>query len=525
MAGSCTKDLGPFEITQTESPLYLKATPSNIVSCVNSSTGRITVEVKGGTAPYEIYFIDGMTNSTYMSYNGYYLFQNLKAATGLYRLRVTDAKGCTYPSDGSFVPVDVKQPGALSITLDRYQMNCADDKAEVDFYISGGVEKQNTSGDYYRYYQIVLTGEGDASYKTQMEESLVTHDANGETEEPNGGRGEKISWTDLKPGKYVLTVSDYNSEGYCSVMREFEIEDLKINTLELSNPSCESNAADGSIVVEATGNSGDLTYEWYYDANAYPDPEAGATPIASLTNKVTLTNLGIGYYVLKVTDSGIDAEGGKVDGKNYRYERYQLDNSQTITFGTASIKHQTCAGSIYDGAIAPVVVTADGSELTYAWTGPAGFSATTKNISGLRPGIYYLTVTDATGCFKRASFEVEAAQPINFYLEMAGDVCDVNDRRACEIQGRERSGTRGRQRRNAVDRDGLQLRVGGREPAHVGRRELCGYGPRRGRSLHRVCARRQHVSGTGLHARPAFGSRSDGCRHRHQVPRRQQRND
>ena len=429
VAGSCTKDLGPFEITQTESPLYLKATPSNIVSCVNSSTGRITVEVKGGTAPYEIYFIDGMTNSTYMSYNGYYLFQNLKAATGLYRLRVTDAKGCTYPSDGSFVPVDVKQPGALSITLDRYQMNCADDKAEVDFYISGGVEKQNTSGDYYRYYQIVLTGEGDASYKTQMEESLVTHDANGETEEPNGGRGEKISWTDLKPGKYVLTVSDYNSEGYCSVMREFEIEDLKINTLELSNPSCESNAADGSIVVEATGNSGDLTYEWYYDANAYPDPEAGATPIASLTNKVTLTNLGIGYYVLKVTDSGIDAEGGKVDGKNYRYERYQLDNSQTITFGTASIKHQTCAGSIYDGAIAPVVVTADGSELTYAWTGPAGFSATTKNISGLRPGIYYLTVTDATGCFKRASFEVEAAQPINFYLEMAGDVCDVNDRR------------------------------------------------------------------------------------------------
>ena len=41
-AGSCQKDLGPYVISQSIEPLQLVATPTNITSCVNSETGRIT---------------------------------------------------------------------------------------------------------------------------------------------------------------------------------------------------------------------------------------------------------------------------------------------------------------------------------------------------------------------------------------------------------------------------------------------------------------------------------------------------
>ncbi|MBR6251781.1 MAG: hypothetical protein IKR17_11390, partial [Bacteroidales bacterium] len=254
-AGSCQKDLGPYEITQSVAPLQLVATPTNITSCVNSQTGRITVNVSGGTPPYQIYFIDGVDNATYESYNGYYLFTGLKAAQGLYRLQVTDANGCSFPEAG-FVEVDVLQPGALSISLDRYQMNTVSGKAEVDFHITGGVEKLDVDNKYYRYYQVVLTGEGTASYKSDVVMSYVTaHNADGSAVEPTedtAGQTNWIKWDDLEPGKYTLTVSDYNSDGYCSISREFVINDLKVETVEKINPSCTSSAVDGKIAIAAT---------------------------------------------------------------------------------------------------------------------------------------------------------------------------------------------------------------------------------------------------------------------------------
>ncbi len=461
-AGSCSKDLGPFEVGQPDYPLYMSAEPTDITACRDSETGRITVNITGGTAPYEIYFLDGKDNATYQSQNGYYLFQNLKAAKGIYRLRVTDANGCTYPEDGTFVDVEIKQPGALSIDVQRYQTDLTvDDGGEVDFEITGGVERELTEtvlaqlpttvtvpDEYttYRYYTVVLTGEGTGTtQRSEMIYSLVKeHEEDGATAVEtstivfgddgtiyrNTGETTPISWTGLAPGKYRITVWDYNSDGQCSMEAEFEIVDLEVES-EQTNPSCTSNAADGRISVSVTGNTGTLHYTWYYSSSTdleYVEIDAlGAYEITDYADKMTIVNLPVGYYTLIVTDDGTDYEGGKVDGKNYERLDFSLSNSQNITMGTATIKNQSCYGGDYDGAISPVVIAEGDNNLSYSWSGPSGYTSEDQNISGLRPGSYVLTVTDSDGCYVRETYVVESATEIQFNLEVT-DNCDVYDR-------------------------------------------------------------------------------------------------
>src|SRR6185369_7101181 len=49
------------------------------------------------------------------------------------------------------------------------------------------------------------------------------------------------------------------------------------------------------------------------------------------------------------------------------------------------------------GAIALNAAGGTGT-LTYAWTGPGGFTASSANIAALASGSYHITITDANGC-------------------------------------------------------------------------------------------------------------------------------
>ena len=85
-----------------------------------------------------------------------------------------------------------------------------------------------------------------------------------------------------------------------------------------------------------------------------------------------------------------------------------VDTAANITNSTPSVTNVSCnAGT--NGAIS---LTATGSgPLTYNWTGPNGFTATTLNISNLRAGNYTLVMTDA-GCSKTIATTVNEPTPI-----------------------------------------------------------------------------------------------------------------
>lgn len=145
-------------------------------------------------------------------------------------------------------------------------------------------------------------------------------------------------------------------------------------TPTLQNPTA-CNVADGSVTLAVSGAQGPLSYRW-------TDPTG-----AVVSTSKDLTNVSVGYYFLEVKDANTPSCGAY-------YSNYTL----TSTFGvTATIKDNVgCVTA--NGAISINPVNGSGN-YTYSWRYPDATEITTKNISGVKAGAYYLTLTDvSTGC-------------------------------------------------------------------------------------------------------------------------------
>jgi len=87
---------------------------------------------------------------------------------------------------------------------------------------------------------------------------------------------------------------------------------------------------------------------------------------------------------------------------------YRSDN-EIVSAGTppsisGSVTNVLCYGA-NDGAIA-LTITDGIAPFNYQWTGPNGFTSTSKDITGLAPGVYTVQVSDSGGCIVSQSFTV-----------------------------------------------------------------------------------------------------------------------
>ncbi len=82
---------------------------------------------------------------------------------------------------------------------------------------------------------------------------------------------------------------------------------------------------------------------------------------------------------------------------------------------------KSCGGPTNDGSIDVEVIGGTTPYVSYAWTGPGGFTSSSLDITGLNSGTYQLTVTDTRGC--QAVLVVDILEPN--VLGQTGIVSDV----------------------------------------------------------------------------------------------------
>ncbi|MBS1653263.1 MAG: hypothetical protein JSU05_00330 [Bacteroidetes bacterium] len=143
-------------------------------------------------------------------------------------------------------------------------------------------------------------------------------------------------------------------------------------TTTLTNVSC-YNGTNGSIVVNVTGGTAPYQYQL---------AEAGA---GAWQGSNTFSALTASTYPVSVKDAT-----GCV-------KTIYVNITQPAALSAAYVETDaTCTGS-NNGTIS-ITTTGGTSPYTYNWTKNGSAYSTSQNLSGLAPGNYLLTVTDAKGC-------------------------------------------------------------------------------------------------------------------------------
>jgi len=322
------------------------------VACSDACDGSVTANISGGTAPYDILWDNGVTTEV-----------NANLPVGTYFVTVTDANGCTVSGSGT-----IGSPSAIDLAISVTSPPCGDNTM--------GAASVNPSGGTPNYSYLWSTG-------------AMTQTVSG-----------------LSAGTYSVTVTD--SQG-CQASTDVVVDpssqvDVAITS---NNPTC---AAPNGGSATATGSNGTAPYTYAWNTGA-------TTP--------TINNLGAGVYTVMVTDAtgctnaasvtltqegasifanttqvnaSCGADNGSATGQgtggsgNYSYSWSNGANTQTITVNVfVTTMNSLCNANNGNAMASPSNGT---TPYTYAWSN----GGNTQVITGLAPGSYTVTVTDANGC-------------------------------------------------------------------------------------------------------------------------------
>lgn len=356
------------------------------VSCNSGSDGSIQVSVTGGVSPYSYAWSNGDSGPS---------ISNLIAGT--YTVSITDSNDCTKSAS-----YEIEQPDLIEINLVylNHETCFASNDGEISISISGGTNPFNAVWS-------------------------------------NGNTGMTISG--LAPGEYTVTITDNND---CTQTSDYVIQPgipVEVSLVEIHHVSC-AGGADGSISV--VGSSGIPPYEYFWS-----NGEIGST-IDSLVSElysVTATDdngcFGITDYL--ITQPSVISIEIVEQSQNLCYGDSVADLTAIVSGGVSpytglwsngvtGLENSNLAAGSYmisvtdangctsmasDTLTDPPIITVnlvstnetssganDGTAIANPMGGVPPFSFlwnsgdTLSSRSGLSPGIYMLTITDANGC-------------------------------------------------------------------------------------------------------------------------------
>lgn len=376
----CNESVDVVIIPDDDITLNVTANPA--LDC-EAVTGSATVEVIGGTPPFDIMWSNGGTTETIDG-----------LSPGTYTVMVTDAAGC-----GASASVEIDGVPAIDLFIAGVNGGCA---------ANGSASASITPG----------TGTMPFSFLWS-----------------NGATTQIIN--DLEAGTYAVTVTDGAG---CTATDQVTVtgaSDIDVSTT-VNDVTC-YNGEDGTAIATVTGASGMVLFQWSNGANTQmimnlPTGTYFVTVTDQTTGCTATTNAFVGQPTeIVAVATGVDgvcddlgsasvtASGGTAP---YTYMWNTGATTQEITDLTAGTYTATVTDAEGCTAVASTDVAGGGSldvdveitnpisgsttndgELTanvsggtapydYLWSN----NGTTQTITGLDGGTYSVTVTDVNGC-------------------------------------------------------------------------------------------------------------------------------
>lgn len=187
--------------------------------------------------------------------------------------------------------------------------------------------------------------------------------------------------TGLAAGTYSVVVTDANGCTTAAYATVDEPDALTVSTVS-SDVSC-NGGSDGSASAIPAGGTAPYSYSWSNGFNSYYNQ-----------------GLAAGNYTVTITDANGCTASASV-----------TINEPTAVTVTANATDETCPNQ-NDGT-ASASASGGTPAYTYSWSN----GATGANVSGLAPGSYTVTATDANGCTGSASVSVAAASNDSCVIE------------------------------------------------------------------------------------------------------------
>ncbi len=177
--------------------------------CNNDSSGQISTNVSGGTAPYTYLWDDGTNQTTAIA---------IGLNIGTYLCQVTDNNGCV-----AFGNASVNEPELLTGNLSVVQTSCGNDNGLIISTINGGTSPY----------------------------SYLWNDVNNQTSSVA---------LNLAAGQYTVAITDANGCVFSSMEQIISSDAIFVTSIS-TNSSC-NTTADGGVEITVTGGSPPYLIDW-----------------------------------------------------------------------------------------------------------------------------------------------------------------------------------------------------------------------------------------------------------------------
>ena len=375
-------------------------------SCFGDTSGNIYLNLSYGEAPYTYAWSNGATT------------KNLEnVAAGNYSVTITDATGETLQLSET-----VSQPSAISLSGESTPTNCGEAIGTITVLASGGTAPYNYAWSHGASsnnisqlaagtYNVSVTDANGctatAIYTIEGSSTLgITIASSGNCTESNltasvtgGNAPYTYAWNNgettaaISPatsGTYTLVVTDASG---CTATATAEATvggNPPAITYEFSAPSC-GGQTDGAIYIDVTGGTAPYFISW----------DNGSTG-------AELENLTAGNYTVTVTDANGCSTSQSIN----------LPDGQPINVLLSEVVHPDCFS---DYSYLEVYGNGGTAPYTYEWSN----GETGSYLEEVAPGVYTVTVTDASGCSTTRSFSINA--PDAPQVSLSGGQCGDAD--------------------------------------------------------------------------------------------------